>query len=954
MAKVQGAMHKDVILSSAGITASLVLADPTIFLSGFSRQDQAESPPALVRGSLLLRVSKAAKIKGISLNFKGISRTDWPEGIPSDKSETHETKEVFAHEWKLFSAQFSNAEKSSGAHSVFALDLEQNISNADSESIHPSVTTATSHELVNQHEAILKGYRVFNPAEYVYNFELMLPQRLPETLKCNFGQVRWGFNLCIERHGTFKPNLTAHKEVPLLRTLGPSNLEGSEPIVINRDWEDILHYEIIIAGKAFAIGQRFNVAFALVPLAKVKCHRIRVYITEHTEYFCRNHRIHRVEPSHKFLLMERKSPDGNRGDLLKTAGQGVSGLTEFEFNIEIPETFPSRRDYLRPNANTEYIKVYHWIKAVMRLSRHDNTERGDAKCYEVSVDSPITLVDPRTSLASDLPDYDTARRRTSIADALKPYREFIQIETSADAVRNAETTNRTAQANAESVSGSGSERAILFARQPSIAPPPFDADVHPPELLPPQYDLAKEDKEQYERRYEEYLIGLGRLPPHNPASAAQGAALDNTSDSSTLSQSSDNGSGLTANTALDDAGAPPQDVIAKSSKGSPEGENSMQNIHSGSPTVNLTPTKKSPKLPASRSDSLSQLEQRAQLASSQGYQVPVFSEIIWSEDNPPKEGENLIDPQVVASSIDERKSDSSSTSTGSPSLSSGAKSSVMGSPTSSPNIFFGLQRPSSPGPVSRSASPVSRGVPVKSTSVTDNSIDSIGPKNIPKRRSSSRPNVFSPPRSFNQLMRSSYGTSAGSAAMSVGSAGANLGLPSARRLSAQGPRLSLKTGSAQSPGSPQSTSRVSPDSEAPQLFAERWMDRSDSTGSLSSPRYFRQSSVVSMDVTRQGVKDGAEHRDSIRGSRRPSRVSEIEEIGEWPPASRRNSDTSVAISVAEYQGLHPERYPARTPLLGDEESEMDIGLEWEYDYVDSGIDNDRSSVVSAFYTVLTP
>lgn len=948
MAKIQGALHKDVILSSAGVTASLVLADPTIFLSGFSKQDQAECAPALIRGSLLLRVSKTIKVKGINLNFKGISRTDWPEGIPSDKSETHETKEVFAHEWKLFSAQFTNAKKSSGAHSIFTLDSEQNIPSADSESLNPTTTTSTAHELVNQHETISKGYRIFNPAEYVYNFELMLPQNLPETLKCNFGQVRWGFNLCIERHGTFRPNLTAHKEVFLLRTLGPTNLEGSEPIVINRDWEDLLHYEIIIAGKAFAIGQKFNVAFALVPLAKVKCHRIRVYITEHTEYFCRNHRIHRVEPSHKFLLLERKSPEGNRGDLLKSANQGISGLTEFEFSIEIPETFPSRRDYLRPNANTEYIKVHHWIKAVMRFSRHDNTEGGDAKFYEVSVDSPITLVDPRTRFANDLPDYDTARRRTSIVDVLKPYREFIQIESSADAVRNAQSTNPTVQASAERSLDPTSERAILFARQPSIAPPPFDADVRPPELLPPQYDLAKEDKDQYERRYEEYLNSLGRVPPCEVPVTGQGASPDNESDASTLSQNSDSGSSLTANTAVDDHNAIAQDLVAKSINVPPADKNGVHDIHSEVHDENTNLNKKSPRRSPSRINLLAKLEQRAQLASLRSNHMPVFSEIIWTEDRPSGNGE-LVDPQVAASVNDEQNSAYSPTSAVSPALNSATKSIATGSPTSSLKIGSGQHNP--PSPVSQSMPPASKNGTSK---FKVSSTDSSSPRKTPKRRSFLRPNVFSPPMSFSQLMRISYSGSAGSAHVPPGSAGGSMNASSARKISAQSPHLSLKTGKTQSAGSQLNPPWASPSVEAAQLFGERWMDRGDSSGSLSSPRYFRQSSVVSVDVTRQGALDGIDLRDSLRSSRRPSRVSEVEELDSWPPASQRNSDTSVAVSVAEYQGLHPERHPADPPLLGDEESEMDIGLEWEYDYGDFGIENDRSSVVSAFYTVLTP
>lgn len=48
-------------------------------------QEQAaldEPPPAMLRGILSVHLSKPTRIKEIAVRFKGIARTDWPEGEP--------------------------------------------------------------------------------------------------------------------------------------------------------------------------------------------------------------------------------------------------------------------------------------------------------------------------------------------------------------------------------------------------------------------------------------------------------------------------------------------------------------------------------------------------------------------------------------------------------------------------------------------------------------------------------------------------------------------------------------------------------------------------------------------------------------------------------------------------------------------------------------------------------
>ena len=68
------------IVSGNGVSISISLAEPVLYLQGFDQNDTSSRSTTMLRGSMLLRVTKQAKIKTISLNFRGRSETDWPEG----------------------------------------------------------------------------------------------------------------------------------------------------------------------------------------------------------------------------------------------------------------------------------------------------------------------------------------------------------------------------------------------------------------------------------------------------------------------------------------------------------------------------------------------------------------------------------------------------------------------------------------------------------------------------------------------------------------------------------------------------------------------------------------------------------------------------------------------------------------------------------------------------------
>ena len=65
---------------SGMVSRPSLVEEPVLFLQGFESNDISNASTAMLRGSLIVKVTKSAKLKAITLHFKGKARTEWPEG----------------------------------------------------------------------------------------------------------------------------------------------------------------------------------------------------------------------------------------------------------------------------------------------------------------------------------------------------------------------------------------------------------------------------------------------------------------------------------------------------------------------------------------------------------------------------------------------------------------------------------------------------------------------------------------------------------------------------------------------------------------------------------------------------------------------------------------------------------------------------------------------------------
>ncbi|RKF58441.1 putative arrestin-related trafficking adapter C2D10.04 [Erysiphe neolycopersici] len=407
-----------------------------------------------------------------------------------------------------------------------------------------------------------KGYKVFYPGVYDYSFELPIDNNLPETTNLPLASVKWELEATIERAGAFKTKLVGKKEVPVVRSPSQDSLELVEPIAVSRTWDQQLHYDIVISGKSFPIGTKIPIAIKLTPLAKVQVHKVKVFLSENVEYFARDRSVHRKYRRRRLLLLEktagkpiakefwpsefkilggertveeremqrsaamrRREAEAERNNtspvplpacsvnLLGDIDLGVEewwGQTEIEMNVQIPTCEAMEKDHdkrLSHDCTWSNVNLNHWLKILIRLSRADTDDPSKRRHYEISVDSPISLLNCRATLANiSLPEYSGLNLETQgvqhvcgcrssiqanqISASLNPVNEVGSMAHQSSFNLFAPGPSRPAFANLPMHMLTSAQRPIHLMRSPSFQPPPFDAEDPPPPMItpPPLYD----------------------------------------------------------------------------------------------------------------------------------------------------------------------------------------------------------------------------------------------------------------------------------------------------------------------------------------------------------------------------------------------------------------------------------------------------------------------------------
>jgi len=282
-------------------------------------------------------------------------------------------------------------------------------------------------------------------------------------MSCDYGNVTWKLKANVHRPGAFKSKMTAVREVIMVTCPTEEDTEDTENITVERNWDNQLQYLISVSGRSFYVGGTLPVTFTLLPLNKVKVHRISVFvegkprililskdhtdrsmIVERVDYYTNMRRIARSDPLTKFTLLsirkegkdashilplDSDDPDAFRhSPLYQVLGpdDDVSSLASslmgpgpwtFHKDLKLPSNCQTMK-FTNRNKRAN-ILVTHTLKLVMRVERGDDLyidpKTGKRKMFDIVVQTPILILS-----VSLLSFYDRcAVRLTSITVSLQ-------------------------------------------------------------------------------------------------------------------------------------------------------------------------------------------------------------------------------------------------------------------------------------------------------------------------------------------------------------------------------------------------------------------------------------------------------------------------------------------------------------------------------------------------------
>ncbi|KAJ7287163.1 hypothetical protein C8J57DRAFT_578429 [Mycena rebaudengoi] len=269
-----------------------------------------------------------------------------------------------------------------------------------------------------------EGWKEFKKGTYTFPISFAIPTNSPPSMDCPFGTVLWRLKANVHRPGTFTARLSTSREVIVIAAPMDDDTEDSENIIVERHWEQQLHYLISISGRSFPIGGVMPITFTLMPLTKVKVHRLSIYLEEKIEYYSQMKRVARADPILRIQLLSVKHDDKRGGHILPLDSNDPDALTKSPLLALVPvgtDLSEMASEWMGPGPWTFHqdlrlpvscnvmhftnknkrsnVCVTHVVKCVMRVERGDDAamdaKTGKRKLFDIVVQTPVHILSCR-------------------------------------------------------------------------------------------------------------------------------------------------------------------------------------------------------------------------------------------------------------------------------------------------------------------------------------------------------------------------------------------------------------------------------------------------------------------------------------------------------------------------------------------------------------------------------
>ncbi|KAF9469986.1 hypothetical protein BDZ94DRAFT_1181644 [Collybia nuda] len=269
-------------------------------------------------------------------------------------------------------------------------------------------------------EIEIDGWKEFKKGIYTYPISFSIPENLPATLRCAYGSVSWGLRATVHRPGAFKSKYAVSREVIVITCPTEEDTEDTENIMVERHWDQQLQYLVSVSGRSFYIGGTIPFSLTLMPLTKVKIHRISVFIEERVDYYTHMRRVARTDPLTRFELLTLQEAGKTARPILPLDSDDIDAfqksplssfvmadddLSEVASSLMGPGPWTFHQDLKLPTScslmritnknRRSNVVITHLFKCIIRVERGDDlhldTKTGKRKIFDIVVQTPITI-----------------------------------------------------------------------------------------------------------------------------------------------------------------------------------------------------------------------------------------------------------------------------------------------------------------------------------------------------------------------------------------------------------------------------------------------------------------------------------------------------------------------------------------------------------------------------------
>ncbi|KAE8349629.1 arrestin domain-containing protein [Aspergillus coremiiformis] len=364
--------------------------EPAVFIPTYTNK------PAVLRGSCELKVKETLMVKRLTVNFRGVSHVHWPHGLHDSKTITDRTLTVFGPESSETGPEYHVNQENPGM-----LDTGRTECNVSRQKCR-LWSTITNKFCPKCKSAPTPNYQLLSPGIYTYDFEMILPPQLPESVNVRRSHVRYNVRACVECPGPFRHNIVQNMPIAAIHCPAEDFVEDAEPVYLTRAWKRLLRCDILMSRRGAPLCHRLPVTVSFTELANASFHGLEIYLSENVQFLRKDGLVSCLGPFKRTLLYEAADdlvstmspselgndyPAGEKGSFGVLQSAVLSELPEKPASLEgmtlnIDLALPACQDHSEDDwmhFSTEYksVRVSHWLEFVFSMSRNGASKSGN-------------------------------------------------------------------------------------------------------------------------------------------------------------------------------------------------------------------------------------------------------------------------------------------------------------------------------------------------------------------------------------------------------------------------------------------------------------------------------------------------------------------------------------------------------------------------------------------------